>query len=426
MAIKAGQILHAMNQFVVDRIQTGGAGNLNIPQERIYELGNYQSVGIVRDIPDLSFSLDVLDVGTQVEGLLVGASNPDSDPLGTDGVTGTRYDMLNNATVDVISPFKSAQGAFDVVRGVAVPQLAIESISYRYGMTANAGETFSLRGDSIYYVPGAPYLAVFTGDGTTVLYHYSSGGGSPTDLTALKYTESGVDMYALNVSVNGVRMTRGIDYTDTTTAVTFTVAPPAAALVRIVFGSVTSSTYPQSVHGTPTALAVRPAAIRGKDILVFVGKDTAATPQPFRWGEVQSVNVDWKVTLEADYEFGNAHAVSRDYVTAPDLNGSLEIKPISAATLFAKLNQITGVTPGDVVGPQSSVTLPLQIRLKNPDTGGTTSQAKGAVLKTLYIPDARFTIPGYEGRASQKLVNTLNWESDTGVLQVFKGLPYGV
>jgi hypothetical protein len=428
MAIKAGQILHAMNQFVVDRIQTGGAGNLNIPQERIYELGNYQSVGIVRDIPDLSFSLDVLDVGTQVEGLICGATDPDSDALGTDGVTGTRYDLLNNQTVDIVSPFKSAQGAFDVVRGVAVPQLAVEQIQYRYGMTSNAGETFTLRGDSIYYVPGAPYQASYTGDGTTTVYHFATGSpelGAGANVTALKYTESGVDMYALNVSVDGVRLTRGIDYTDTSTTVTFVTAPANNAKVRIVFGSATSATYPQTIHGSPTALAVRPAAIRGKDILVYVGKDTQATPAPFRWGEVQSVSVDWRVTLEADYEFGNAHAVARDYVSAPDLSGSLEIKPISAATLFAKLNQITGVTSTDVVGPQSSVTLPLWIELKNPDTGGTTAQAKGTVLKTLYIPDARFTIPGYEGRQSQKLVNTLDWSSDTGVLQVFKGLPYG-
>lgn len=429
ISIKAGQILHAMNQFVVDRIQTGGAGNLNIPQERIYELGNYQSVGIVRDIPDLSFSLDVLDVGTQVEGLICGSANPDADAMGTDGTTGTRYDLINAGTVDVISPFKSAQGQFNVVRGVAVPQLAIESVSYRYGMTSNAGETFTLRGDSIYYIPGSPYQAHYVGDGTTTAYLFSSGGATPVNLTALLYTESGVQMYALNVSVNGVRLTRGIDYTDDATGVTFNTAPANNANVRIVFGSTTASTYPQAVHGSPSALHVRPAAIRGKDILVFVGKQGG---NPFRWGEVQSINVDWRVTLEADYEFGNAHAIARDYVNAPDLSGSVEIKPTTAASLFAKLNQITGVPSSDVVGPQSSVTLPLMIQLRNPDTGAagqdvaSPTLTKGQVLKTLYIPDCRFTIPGYEGRASQKLVNTLNWESDTGVLQVFKGLPYGV
>src|SRR3954447_20695101 len=123
MAIKAGQILHAMNQFIIDRIQTGGAGNLNIPQERVYELGNYRSVGIVRDVPDLTFTLDVLDVSTEVEALLCGAdpNSPEGDgggTLGTDGLTGSNYPLAANATVDIISPFKSTQGAFNVVQGV--------------------------------------------------------------------------------------------------------------------------------------------------------------------------------------------------------------------------------------------------------------------------------------------------------------------
>src|ERR1035437_3112038 len=120
MAIKAGQILHAMNQFIVDRIQTGGAGSLNIPQERVYELGNYQAVGLVRDIPDLTFSLDVLDVSTQVEALLCGSTDPEADTFGTDGSTGTTYLLAKYATADIISPFKSTQGAFNVVKGVAV------------------------------------------------------------------------------------------------------------------------------------------------------------------------------------------------------------------------------------------------------------------------------------------------------------------
>jgi len=429
MAIKAGQILHAMNQFIVDRIQTGGAGNLNIPQERVYELGNYRSVGIVRDVPDLTFSLDVLDVSTEVEALLCGADPNASEgdgggTLGTDGLTGSNYPLAINQTVDIISPFKSTQGAFNVVQGVAVPQLTLESASYRYGLRANAGETFSLRGDSIYYIPGAPYLIKATGDGTTTTYTYTVGG---TPLTALLYNEQGHDLYALNVSVNGVRMTRGTDYTADDAGVTFTVAPASGAKIRIVFGSITAGvTYSQAVHATQS---VKPAAIRGKDIEVYVGQAPAATPtnsNPYRWSDVQSVTVDWRVTLENDFEFGNPHAVARDFVDAPDVSGTIEMKPITISALFKKLHQMTGVDPADIVGPQSSVTLPLQIRLMNPDTGGTSSQPVGTVLKTLHVPDARFEIPGYEGRVGQKMTSTIRWQSDSGVLNIFKGLPYHI
>jgi hypothetical protein len=41
----------------------------------------------------------------------------------------------------------------------------------------------------------------------------------------------------------------------------------------------------------------------------------------------------------------------------------------------------------------------------------------------MYIPDARFTLPGYSGAANQKMNNTINWESDTGSMYIYRGLP---
>jgi hypothetical protein len=95
-------------------------------------------------------------------------------------------------------------------------------------------------------------------------------------------------------------------------------------------------------------------------------------------------------------------------------------------TLFDKLAQITGVPTTDIIGAMSSVALPLRIELLNPDSGGSTAQPAGTVLKTLYVPDARFQVPGYEGRAQQKMVQTLAFNSDEGVLDVFKGVAFGV
>src|SRR4051812_13113989 len=73
MAIKAGQIVHAGNGVaVIDRIQTGGPGQLNIPTEKINELGNYKSVATIRDTPDLTFTAESFDVSTEFEGLVCG------------------------------------------------------------------------------------------------------------------------------------------------------------------------------------------------------------------------------------------------------------------------------------------------------------------------------------------------------------------
>lgn len=441
MAIKAGQILHVANQFIVDRIQTGGPGNLNIPQEKVYELGNYQSVGIVRDVPDLTFNLDCLDVGTEIEAILVGAADPAAD------ATSTKYELAKTVPIDIISPWKTGQSTatpFDAVRGVAVPSLSLESASYRYGLRENAGEQFSLRGDSIFYIPGTPWMDVITGADLT------TGGWTFAHGPALLYTEGGANVYALSVTVDGVRMTPGTDYTETAAGITFTTTAPAAgARIRVVYGSAVTGNYPQTGVATPDwetagagtgpnstanpvhqGLAVKPAAIRGKDIDVFFataipGVDLGAgvgAPVEVRWPDVQSVNIDWRVTIEDDYEFGNPRAVNRDFADVPAVTGSVELKPRSIDAFFARLSQITGVPAAQIIGPQSSVAGALRVALRNPESGGTTAVPAGTVLKTHYVPDARFTIPGYEGRVQQKLSATVNFESDAGLLETFKGV----
>jgi hypothetical protein len=460
MAIKAGQILHVANQFVVDRLQTAGPGDLNIPTEKINELGNVKSVATVRNQPDLTFTLDALDVSTEIEAILCGKNGDGqtadtaadlpaktADPFSVDGTGGTKYQLEKYYPVDIVSPLKSSMSSFVSVHGVAVPGLALESASYRYGLTDNAGETFSLRTDSIFYVPGHPYVQTFTATNGQTAFPFTTGnvtGG------ALAYTVQGTDVFAYSVTLikttlgTAKRMLVGIDYTDDDAGVTMTTlgASQIAAgdLVRIVYGGSVERTYAQSVH---QGVAVKPAAIKGKDIRVYIGTylsdPDAAGPinigDPFFWTGVQSCNVDWRVTLDDDYEFGNPRLVARDFADVPAVTGSIDIKPVDMDDLFTKIKQVAGVTDANkVVGPNSSVALPLMIQLLNPESGGVPPGTAipgapgaetfdyGTVLKTLYVPDARFTIPGYQGQVQQKLVQTLNWESDTGTLEVFRGM----
>lgn len=413
MAIKAGQILHVANHFVVDRIQTGGPGNLNIPQTRVFELGNYQTVGIVRDTPELSFSLDCLDVGTEVEAILTGSSTPTSDAAQTE------YDLAAAVPMDILSPWKSPYLGFDAVRGVIVPALTLESASYKYGLTDNAGETFSLKGDSIFYIPGTPWSDLFTGDAVEDTFAFTQG-------PALEYAEGGDTLFALNVSVDGVRQRVGEDYTEDEDGIIFTTAPGTGAKIRVVYGSLDTGTYSQS-GSTPfgsgannpvhQGISVKPAAIRGKDIDVYFKVGGTEV----RWPDVQSATIDWKVNLEEDKEFGNYRAVARDFVDVPDVTGSIEIKPRSVAAFFDRLYQITGTGAGDVIGPQSSVTGQLRVELRNPMSGGAEGVSAGTPLKTLVVPDARFTIPGYEARVQQKMMSTLAFQSDGGLFSVYKG-----
>jgi hypothetical protein len=389
--------LHVGNGFVVDRIQTGGAGNLNIPEEQVFELGNYQSVATVRDIPDLSFDLESLDVSTEIEALLTA-----QDPA--DIAEGDQILFTSAVPMDVISPFKSAKGQYDIIRGLAVPYLTLESATYRFGTRANATQSFTLRGDSIFYIQGAPYYEEFAAAGT---------GPYAMSPAALPYMDGNDTNYALSVcyvTPQGVskRLFWGEDYTDTSGAVTLETAPPAGSTVRIVWGSLTGTEYPQSVH---EGVEVKPAAVRGKDIDVYIGS-TAATPTFSRWTGVQSFETTWRVTLDNDEEFGNKHYVAQDY-DVPEVTGSITVRPRDVDDLWDKIFQVTDVPPTEIAGPNTSVTLPVELRVHHPDTGDQ--------LKTLYVPDARFTPPPIQGRAQQKVEVTFGFRSDGGVLEVYRG-----
>ena len=166
MAIKSGELLQVGNQVLIDRAQTGGPGNLNIPTEKIYELGNYESVATIRDVPDLTFDLESLDVSAEIECMLTGQ---DFDAA----ADGTLIKMANVLPLDVASQFKAGRTAtnpFDVVASVAVPYLVAESVSYRFGLRDNASQSISLRGDSIFYATASAYVKVGAADAATVTF----------------------------------------------------------------------------------------------------------------------------------------------------------------------------------------------------------------------------------------------------------------
>lgn len=404
MAIKAGQILHSGNGTVIDRIQTGGVSNLNIPEEKIYELGNYSSVATVRDIPELTFDLESTDVSTEVEALLHG-----EDPTTT--ANGHEFDFSNTMPLDVISPFKSAQGAFDIVKGIAVPYLTLENAVYRFGVGQNATQSFSLRGDSVYFIPGTPKFQEFTiTSGTNQAYAFAS--------TALTYTESGDTLYALSACVKNPtthayqRLFFGTDYTNTSAGITTLANWFTAGYTKlhVVYGTATAGTYDATVHqGT----SVKPAALRAKDICGYVG-DGAATPTLIHWAGVQSIEVQRQVQLTNDEEFCNSKYVSVDY-DVPDVTGTIGVKSVNPADLFSKVAQVGNVATNVVVGPYSSTTVEVQVNLNNPDTGTT--------LKTIDVPDARFLLPAVQGRVQTKLEVSFRFTSDGGNLSVYKGTP---
>lgn len=408
MAIKGGQIIHAGNgTVVIDRVQTGGPGQVNIPTEKINELGNYKSVATVRDTPDLTFSLESLDVSPEVELLLTNLS----------AVPAEGIDLAKAVAVDMASQFKAGEDAaspFRVVSSVALPYLALETMSYRFGLRDNATQAATLRGDSIFYNPGACFVETAAGTATA----------NQTVVTAHPAFQSaeGDERRVLSVCAGNKRLNLGADYTEAygavsggaaITTVTLRQAVPVDEDVRIMYSSPDEVSYLQNVHPNTT---VKPAAVKGRDIDVYVGDfdaDDLPGSAQYKLGSVQAATVDWRVSIERDEEFGNYYAVAVDHADVPAVTGSVDIKPRDPADFMALLRKVTGVTdPLKVLGASSSVPLPLTIVIRDPNESST-------IVKRLSVPDARFTVPGYSGRVITKTTVTLNFESDEGNLLIF-------
>lgn len=479
MAIKGGQIIHAGNgTTVIDRVQTGGPGQVSIPTEKINELGNQRSVATVRDTPDLTFGLESFDTSPEVETLVtnsyVGRSVSDAVLVSADTTLTsataaftsadvgrmvivedgngagielvTTIASVTNATeveladaptaagtdlaltivpnginlasvvpMDIASQFKAERDAadpFKVVSSVAVPFLYLEQMSYRFGLRDNATQSGQFRGDTIFYNPGATFIQSAAGTGV-------AGQAVVTSQPAFQSAEAD-GRRVLSVTVGTKRLSLGVDYTETigavtngaaTTTVTLVEAVPTTSTIRIVYSSPSELRYDETVHAE---VAVKPAAVKGRDIEVYLGgydPNDIAGSQANKLTSVQAVQADWRVQLDKDEEFGNYYAVGLDF-DVPSTNGSIDVKPRDPEGLLALLRKTQGVTDATkVLGTSSAVPLELDIVIKNPETGKT--------IKRIHVDDARFTAPGYQGRVQQKTTVSLPWESDEGDLVVF-------
>ena len=385
MAIKGGQILHVTGGFIVDRIQTGGLTGINVNEDRLEELGNYLAIGTIRDIPDITFELESYDVTTELESILTGGDNTET--------AGALFDLASFVPINVISPFK-ASGAFTVDGGVVIPYLSLESMSYSFSLGDPATMNATLRGDSVFYVPGSVYEEAFDGDAVTTVFNF-------TDGPAYKSTIGSDDYYALSVTVDGVRQKITTDFTNTATGVTFLTSPATGTgNIVVTYGSGVASTYLQAVHNTTD-----PAGIRGRD--TYVSIDSGNT-----WLGVQSANIDWSVSLERDEEFGNSQIVGQDFDT-PDVTGSVTMKPSDVSALFAQIQLAAGLTGTDIANAtQDPPELDIEI---------ITVDSAGATTKTWIVPDAKFTVPALSGSVGSKLESDFTFSSATGALEVYKG-----
>lgn len=416
MSVHAGTIVTVAGNSVIDRIQSAGLGDVRVPVETIREVGNELVVDKVTQEPDFTFTMEALDVSTEILATLVGKSSTGTGSAAGAGFAdadGTEYRWQDcTRFLNIVSPWKDATtgSAGTVAAAHLIPGFYPRRYRFSAGVTDNATEEVELGGGSFYYGKFPAEEQFENGTGAQVAF-------ATTD-PAIRYRKGGATgstfKTAFGVIVNGVLQTEGVDYTvsgggaapGSTATITFTTAPPVGTKnVRFAYFTSTAKSYPQAVHASTV---IKPGAVRGRHICVKLG--SAAT----RVGNVQSFNLEATVDGEVEREFCNEDQVGFT-VNGLDCNGTMTVRSRDYLAFFNTLRLMTGVdTDSEVVGWLNENDIPLIVEIQNPKN-------PAQILKTYYVSDAKFQVPGTPARVNTPTDFQIQWESITGTFSAFKG-----
>lgn len=415
MSVHAGTILHIGGDNVIDRIQSAGLGDVRVPTEVIREVGNELVVDKVPGDPDFTFTLETLDVTTELEAWLaggVGAAASASSP-GAGDPDGTPYVFSDFGFVNIPSPWKDTKtgSAGTVVAGHLIPGYYPRRIRYRFGVGENSSETVELAGGAFYYAAYAPVEDFFTGDGSDATW--------ATTRQAIPHRKGGYlgTEYkgVWGVIVDGELQSEGVDYTQNdlggnpgTVTVTFMAdsIPASGANIRFVYFTDAATAYPQARHASTV---VKPAAVRGRHICIFLGSGGARA----KVGAVQTFELEASQDTTTDRELCSEE-VSGFTVQGRDVTGTMVVRSKNPDEFINLLSKVTGVPIDEVFGYLNTYEIPLEVQILNPRDPAT-------VIKTLYVSDAKFQPPGTNPRVNTPTDFSFAWESATGDYTVFKG-----
>src|SRR4051812_44551339 len=175
MSVHAGSILTVGGANVIDRIQSAGLGDATVPVETIREVGNQLVVDKIPGEADFTFTLESLDVSTDVMAWLCGKVGAQAEPAGAPGAAdaaGTEYKWLDCSYVNVVSPWKDPVNdtAGNIVAGHLIPAYYPTRVRYAFGVTDFATQTVELGGGAFYYGKAAPVEEFAVGDGTITAF----------------------------------------------------------------------------------------------------------------------------------------------------------------------------------------------------------------------------------------------------------------
>lgn len=417
MSIRAGSIVTVAGRNVVDRLQSAGLGNVNVPMETVREVGNDLVVDKIATEPDFTFTMESWDVTTDLMAFLHGqiGNQAANLPPGNADPAGTEYRWEDCQYVNITSPWKSDTGAAGghIGAGLIIPGYYPTRLRYSFGVTDNATQQVDLAGGSFYYAETPPVEETAAGDGVLTDFATSEAAralrlGGPGGTTFKR---------VFGVIVNGVLQVEGDDYTEAVpggtlagapaiTTIHFATAPANGAQIRFVYFTEVAKALPQAVNADTT---IKPGAVRGRNIVVVIDRDGANVRLP----GIQTFELEATVDTTVERELGNSEITGRS-VNGTDVTGTVTVRPRDISSFFTLLNRVTGRNTDEVFDYFNQEIVPVDIEIQDPKNPGN-------ILKTIYVADGQFQPPGTPARVNSPTDFALQFSSVDGTFSEFKG-----
>lgn len=477
--IKGGAVVTVGNgRTIIERVQDAGPGTVNIPTEKINELGNLVSVGTIRDTPDLTFAYTSWDVSTDTEALISGqyggrkvtdavtqAGSPDVSSATADFTTADigRMIVVDGAgqnggdfvsTILSVTDGQNVVAADNAVGAVTAKELLVITNGFDlsvaspldiasqfdggkeaddpFGVVASVAMPF-LYLDNMSYIFGLKTNAEQKGSlrGDTIFYNPGptfteefdgtgvAGQTYPTVHPAYQSGE-GDHRRVLSVEVGSTRLALGADYTETYGAVT-----AGAAITTLTFlKAIPTAQKVRIMYSSPDAVEylqdvhssalLKPAAIRGRDIEIYIG---GYNPNDRLGSQVNRFSGAQQVQVDWKVNLEKDEELGNYYAVAQDF----EIPNVTGKIDFKPRNPQDLLNRLRQAAGLTDATKAIGTATSEPIPIDVVirNPLTGKTAKRINVPDARLTIPGFSAKVLTKTTWSFPITSDEGLLLVY-------
>jgi len=380
-------LVGSYDSYMVARVQRLTI-NKDIPTTDIFEIGNNTLAGTTSDIPNVTLTFSLFDVGIKAFSVLT-STDPTAYPAA--GV-----DIAELGEVDAIIYIKDAS-VTDYVKSAHARKLQVRDFSYSYSVDGEATEDYTLIGSESRWFKNDVIVDRFT-----------------VGTTSFTLTETPIVLangnYGLTVILNGSYLPTEV-----------VGAPATDDEYQIVAGTKTLTTFTSRTtqcicvyHANPAGTTwayigdtTMPAAVRGQNIKVLI----LANEIP----RIQNVTINGNLNTQIVKEMGNTSVVGYQR-QVPTVDGTLAVLDTDTELIDLLLNSSlnSGATEFEIGVECVASGVGLDVVIYDPCD-------PLVVVKTVRIPELVLTGDSYASTVNQNATHTFNWKSNTAECIVFSG-----